>query len=151
MEAYDSLSTFPDVSPALERVSTAANLTSVVFSNGTQSMVSNSVHRSQDLSPHSALFQDIVTVESVKQYKPAPAVYKHLAERIGKGPSEMKEIWLVSGNPFDIVGARACGMNAIWVDRANAGWHDAAQPSLQPTAIVHSLEQVVDKIRSYQE
>lgn len=151
MKAYDSLSTFPDVRPTLERLSTAADLTPVVFSNGTQSMVTNSVHRSQDLAPHSAVFQDIVTVDSVRQYKPAPAVYVHLAERMGKAPSEMGEAWLVSGNPFDVVGARACGMNAIWIDRGDTGWHDAVLPGLRPTAVVRSLEQVVEKIRSHQE
>lgn len=151
MKAYDSLSTFSDVRPTMERLSTAADLTPVVFSNGTQSMVTNSVHRSQDLAPHSAVFQDIVTVDSVRQYKPAPAVYMHLAERMGKAPSEMGEAWLVSGNPFDIVGARACGMNAIWIDRGDAGWHDAVLPGLRPTSVVRSLEQVVESIRSHQE
>lgn len=108
-------------------------------------MVANSVLHSQDLSPHVTVFKDIITVDNVKQYKPAPAVYAHLAERMGK---QMDEMWLVSGNPFDVMGARSCGMNAIWVDRSKNGWHDAAVPSLQPTAIVNSLEQVVEKIRA---
>lgn len=148
MQAYDNLATFPDVSPALERVNTNPTLTAVVFSNGTQSMVSNSVHHSQDLSARAPVFQDIITVDDVRQYKPAPAVYAHLATKMGKTQSEMGDMWLVSGNPFDVVGARACGMNAIWIDRPNAGWRDAALPGLRPTAIVHSLEQVVDKIKS---
>ena len=33
------------------------------------------------------------------------------------GPDEMGEIWLVTSNPFDVVGARAAGMKAAWVDR----------------------------------
>lgn len=111
-------------------------------------MVKNSVTHSQELSPHSSVFKEIITVDDVKQYKPAPAVYAHLAEKMGKTHSQMGEMWLVSGNPFDVIGARSCGMNAIWVDRSKAGWHDAAVPGLQPTAIVHSLEQVVEKIRS---
>jgi len=36
----------------------------------------------------------------------------------------MKDLWLVSGNPFDVTGARHSGMNAIWVDRAGNGWVD---------------------------
>ena len=150
MKAYDSLSTFPDVTPALGRLASNSNLTAVVFSNGTKSMVTNSVMHSKDLSPHSSVFTDIITVEDVKQYKPAPAVYRHLAQKMGKADSQMSEMWLVSGNPFDVVGARSCGMNAIWVDRFKQGWHDAAVPSLPPTAIVHSLEQVVDRIRLHQ-
>lgn len=146
MTEYDNLSTFPDVNPALNRLSTIPNLTAVVFSNGTDSMVSNSVHKSKDLSPHSAAFRDIVTVDEVKQFKPAPASYYHLMQKMGKTESQMGDLWLVSGNPFDVVGARSCGMNAIWVDRAHAGWHDAACPKLQPTAIVNSLEHIIDKI-----
>lgn len=50
----------------------------------------------------------------------------------------MSKLWLISGNPFDIVGARATGMQAIWVDRVGAGWKNAAAPDLQPTGIVQS-------------
>jgi hypothetical protein len=35
-----------------------------------------------------------------------------------------------------MVGARATGMQAIWVDRVGAGWKDAVAPDLQPTAIL---------------
>jgi FMN phosphatase YigB (HAD superfamily) len=51
--------------------------------------------------------------------------------------------WLISSNPFDIVGARSMGMNAIWVDRAGVGWKAAVVPDLQPTATVNSLEHIV--------
>ena len=146
MECYDSLSTFPDVAGALNRLASSPNVEAVVFSNGTKSMVSNSVYRSQDLSPHAKIFRDIVTVDDVKQFKPAPAVYRHLAQTLGKDESQMPQMWLISGNPFDIVGARSVGMNAIWVDRAGNGWTDAAVPRLRPTAIVDNLEKIVDEI-----
>ncbi|CAL5867361.1 uncharacterized protein PFLUO_LOCUS1577 [Penicillium psychrofluorescens] len=143
LEAYDHLSTFSDVNPALSRLGAESTLKAVIFSNGTQTMVSNSVLRSKDLAPHASVFQDIVTVDQVQRYKPTRASYQHLADQVGKEPSEL---WLVSGNPFDIVGARSMGMNAIWVDRACAGWKDAADPALRPTCIVHSLEHVVGAI-----
>lgn len=148
MKSYDSLSTFPDVAEALNGLASTPNLEAVVFSNGTNSMVSNSVYRSQDLSPHAKIFRDIITVDDVKQFKPAPAVYRHLAQKMGKDESQMSQMWLISGNPFDIVGARSVGMNAIWVDRAGHGWTDAAVPELRPTAIVDSLEKIVDGINN---
>jgi len=143
MSAYDSLSTFPDVSPALNTLSSASNITCVVFSNGTTSMVSNSVHKSPDLSPHASVFKDLIVVEEVKKFKPAPAVYEHLARKMGK-EGKMGEMWLISGNPFDVVGARAVGMQAIWVDRAGGGWVDGLVEGEvgRPTAIVKSLEEV---------
>lgn len=66
---------------------------------------------------------------------------------MGKQESQMDQIWLISGNPFDVVGARSVGMQAIWVDRPNRGWQDAVAPGLRPSAIVHSLEQIVQEIQ----
>ncbi|KAL4779906.1 HAD-like domain-containing protein [Aspergillus varians] len=145
MSAYDSLSTFPDVDPALVRLAKIPTVTAVVFSNGTRAMVSNSVNKSPDLSPHASLLADIISVEDIEQYKPAPAVYLHLAEKVGK-TTQLDDIWLVSGNPFDIVGARSVGMNAIWVDRDGRGWMDAAVPALRPTVVVRSLGDIVEVV-----
>ena len=49
-------------------------------------------------------------------------------------------------NPFDVSGARAQGMNAIWVDRAKKGWTD--QLGLGPTKIVNDLREIPALIRS---
>lgn len=147
MQAYDNLSTFADVNPTLTRIATDPNIQAVIFSNGTKTMISNSVLRSADLSPHASAFQDVITVDEVQRYKPSPACYEHLAQKIGQGSSVRNNLWLVSGNPFDIVGARSTGMQAIWVDRVGEGWKDAASPDLQPTATVHSLEHVMDEIQ----
>ena len=153
MKAYDSLSTFPDVTPALQALEKESGVTAVVFSNGTQTMVTNSVKSSPDLGPHASVFKDIVTVEEVKRFKPAPAVYYHLAEKVGKSKTKqaMGEMWLVSGNPFDVVGARSVGMQAAWVDRAGNGWVDqlVQEPTGKPTVIVKDLEQVVDAVKQH--
>jgi 2-haloacid dehalogenase len=149
MEAYDNLSTFPDVNPALNRIAIDPTLLAVVFSNGSGAMVSNSVLCSRDLAPQAKVFQDFITVDEVRRYKPSRTSYQHLAEKVGKQPSQMNELWLISGNPFDIVGARSMGMHAIWVDRANRGWQDAAMPNVRPTAIVCSLEHIVDEINRH--
>jgi 2-haloacid dehalogenase len=144
MEAYDSLSTFPDVNPALKRLESNSNINCVVFSNGTQTMVSNSVNRSQDL--NSSVFKDFVTVDFVRAFKPAPEVYKFLAQKVDRVGQE-DTIWLVSGNPFDVVGARACGLQAAWVDRVGAGWQDRLGQG--PTVVVKSLEEVADVVEKH--
>ena len=151
MEAYDSLSTFPDVSPALEAIAKAQGITAVVFSNGTDSMVGNSVKSSPELSPHASVFKDIITVEEVHCFKPHPKFYFHLAEKAGKSRDSMEEIWLVSGNPFDIVGARAVGMKACWVDRTGNGWTDelVQGTSGRPTVVVKGLDGVLDAVRRH--
>ena len=153
IKAYDSLSTFPDVPPVLKALSQKPHITPVVFSNGTNGMVTNSVKSSPDLGPHASVFEDIITVEQVKRFKPAPEVYYHLAEKVGKEKTKegMESMWLVSGNPFDIVGARAVGMNAVWVDRAGNGWTDQLVQGEEgkPTFVVKGLEEVVDGVEKY--
>ncbi|KAF2157376.1 haloacid dehalogenase [Myriangium duriaei CBS 260.36] len=151
MKAYDTLDIFPDVGPCLSLLGNKTNIYPVVFSNGTQSMVESSVFKSPQLQQYSSSIKSVVTVEKVKRYKPHPDVYDHLARQVGKDLSKAQDkasLWLVSGNPFDIVGARAMGMKAAWVDRSGAGWQDALMPGDggQPTVIVSSLEQVVDAV-----
>lgn len=151
MHAYDSLSTFPDVDPALTALSKMPNIISVVFSNGTRAMVSASVQKSADLAPHAAVFKDIVVVEEVGKFKPAPEVYWHLVEKVGKTREQIGQVWLISANPFDIVGARAVGMKAVWVDRSGAGWVDSLGQGNKgrPSVVVKGLDEVVDAVQKY--
>ena len=111
-------------------------------------MVGNSVHRSPDLSPYSDVFRDIVTVEEVKKFKPHPVVYYHLAMKVGKSKEQMGDMWLVSGNPFDVVGAKAVGMKACWVDRGHQGWSDGLVDGEMgaPDFIGENLGQIVQAI-----
>lgn len=148
MTAFENMRTFPDVSPALSRLASTPNIVPVVFTNGTKTMVSHSLSHSKDLAPHSTVFQDIITVDDIKQFKPAPTVYQHLADKVGLG-SQKEDVWLISANPFDINGARNMSMKAIWIDRNLTGWTDRAEPSLEPTAILHSLEDVIKTITDH--
>lgn len=146
MQAYDSLSIFPDVEPALQKLASNESIECVVFSNGTKSMVSNSVHKSKDLSPHSSLFKQFITVDDVQKFKPAPEVYEHLVRCVDKVGHE-SDMWLISGNPFDVVGARAIGMQAAWVDRSGNGWQD--KQGGYPTAVVQSLEELEQVVQAH--
>jgi 2-haloacid dehalogenase len=146
MSEYDNLAAFPDVEPALKTLAANPGITCVVFSNGTKTMVTNSVHSSDDLKPLSEVFKDIVTVDYVQTFKPAPEVYRYLAQRTDKTGQEAS-VWLVSGNPFDVCGARAAGMQAAWVDRAGNGWQDRL--GWQPTVVVKSLEEVAQAVEKH--
>ncbi|KAJ9666413.1 hypothetical protein H2201_003335 [Coniosporium apollinis] len=151
MSAYDSLSTFPDVGPALQDLASTPGIRAVVFSNGTKSMISNSVNKSPNLAPHAKVFEHLVVVEEVRKFKPAPEVYEHLAKTVGKSREEMGEMWLVSGNPFDVCGARAVGMQAAWVDRAGNGWQDRLVEGEKgrPTVVVRGLGEVVEAVQKH--
>ena len=154
MEAYDNLSAFPDVEPLINTLQEAQDMKAVIFSNGTEPMVSNCVQTSPILGRQSSPFTSIISVDSVRKFKPAPDTYHYLAAQVSKDPlnaEQMAEIWLVSGNPFDVVGARAVGMNAVWVDRAGKGWVDGLQPkeSGKPTAVVRGLGEIVGVVKDF--
>lgn len=158
MKAYDSLGTFPDVAPGLTLLASDPNTDAYVFSNGTDSMVASSVNSSPSLSPHASAFKGLITVQEIEVFKPDPKVYHHLAAKVGKTTSkeDMATIWLVSGNPFDIVGARAVGMQAAWVDRVgghsgNGGWNDRLGDlaSGGPTIVVNGVEEAVTGIAKW--
>jgi 2-haloacid dehalogenase len=146
MKEYDNLSTFPDVEQGLTALVDNPNVNCVVFSNGTKEMVTNSVQNSEALKPYSFIFSDIVTVDFVRIYKPAPEAYNYLAQRTGKTGDECA-MWLVSSNPFDVVGARAVGMQAAWVDRTGSGWQDRL--GAEPTVIVKGIDGVATAIEKY--
>jgi 2-haloacid dehalogenase len=152
LQAYDSLSIFPDVAKTCEKLRSTPDIHPVVFSNGTHEMVSNSVTKSPELKEHADVFKAIVTVEEVQKYKPAREVYAHLAEQVGMEKSP-EQVWVVSGNPFDIVGARAFGMNAIWVNRKGGkrGWEDGLVEGEKgrPTEVVTQLHEAVTTVMSH--
>ena len=148
MAAYAELSTFPDVEPALKKLKDVSWITPVVFSNGTEHMIDLSVHSSPDLRPFAAMFKKLVSVEDVQCFKPDPAVYYHLAEQMGKGREEMGCMWLVSSNPFDVVGANAVGMKTAWVKRAGSKWVDGLLLGERgsPTVVVDNLVEIVESL-----
>jgi 2-haloacid dehalogenase len=166
MKAYDSLDTFPDVEPALNAVAADPSIDAYVFSNGTDAMVSSSVKSSPSLSPHSKVFRDLITIEAVACYKPDPRVYQYLAEKVwntagGATQERVGGVWLVSGNPFDVVGARAAGLQAVWVDRAGGhrgmgGWNDRLGELVEgggvgPTVVVKGVDEAVKAIQEWTE
>lgn len=110
--AWTRLPPFPEAAPALETLR-AAGHRCVAFSNGTPAGLQTLLAYA-NLAEH---LDDVLSVEQVGAYKPAPAVYEYLVEQGGVGSDAT---WLVSGNAWDVIGARAAGIHAAWVQR-NAG------------------------------
>jgi len=59
-------------------------------------------------------FDQILSVDEVRTFKPSPEVYNLLAER---SSSPKTDTWLISSNSFDIIGAAACDLKTIWMKR----------------------------------
>jgi 2-haloacid dehalogenase len=134
---YDSLAPFPEVEVGLQALQSAA-VPMVVFSNGTPRML-RAVLSAAGLTNY---FDDVVSVDEVGAFKPAPRVYRHLAERVGRPPSQIR---LISSNPFDVIGALAVEMQAIWVNRGTAPFDTLTPP---PPLTVASLTELASVLRT---
>ncbi len=73
----------------------------------------------------------VISVHDVRSFKPDPAVYAHFLEETG---STREETWLISGNPFDVIGAHSAGWHTAWVKRNSAIQFDPW--GIEPDAIV---------------
>lgn len=109
LAAYLQLPAFPDVLPGLEMLKRTGR-TLVALSNGTE----RSLTRLLESAGIAGYFESILSVEQVRTFKPAPAVYALLGAVTDRYP---QQTWLISGNPFDVIGAKAQGLSAAWLRR----------------------------------
>jgi 2-haloacid dehalogenase len=135
VRAYDELDAFPDTQPGLVRLREAGH-TLVVLSNGTRDMIERILAHAGIRDP----FEDLVSVDEVGRFKPSPRVYRHAADRLGRA---VDDAWLVSANPFDVIGASSAGMRTAWVDRRGAPF-DPLGP--RPDLVVRDLGELADAL-----
>ena len=86
-------------------------------------------------------FLGVVSVDGLKTFKPNPDVYEHF---LRESDASAESAWLVSSNPFDVIGALACGMNAAWVKRSESAIFDPW--GFKPTITVENLAVLADQI-----
>lgn len=107
MNAYLSLTPFPEVKQALDRLK---GRPLGILSNGSPRMLDAAV-RSSGLD---GVFRHILSVDAVKIYKPSPRVYDLGRVAFGFNASS---ILFVSSNAWDIAGAKAFGCQTCWCNR----------------------------------
>ncbi|KAI0055999.1 haloacid dehalogenase [Artomyces pyxidatus] len=146
-EAYWKLTPYPDALDTLKSLNELPNVQVVVFSNGTKEMISSAM----DAASLSPLIHTQFLADSVQKYKPMPDIYRGLVDFLGKS-EDSERVYLVSGNPFDVTGARSAGLSAIWVDRAGKGWHDRLfdVKKVGPTHTVRGLKDISALVQSFQ-
>jgi 2-haloacid dehalogenase len=135
---YLNLPTFPDVEPALEALQTSgAKL--VAFSNGVESSL-------RKLLANAGLqryLPKVISVDDVQSFKPNPDVYQYLVKWFGRTP---EDTWLVSCNPFDVIGAKAAGLRAAWVKRDPEAVFDPWE--FEPDIMVSDLNELAAQLKS---
>jgi len=88
-----------------------------------------------------AALDGIVSVHDVQSFKPDPAVYKHFLKETG---AAQEDTWLVSGNPFDVIGSHTAGWRTAWVKRSPAAVFDPWD--IEPDAIVADTSELVSVV-----
>ncbi len=129
MEAYLSLSAFPDVKPGLEALK-KHGVRLAILSNGEPKML-EAAAKSAGVSD---LLERIISVEEVKTFKVSPRVYNLGPERMNVSNAELG---FVSANSWDINGAASAGLSTFWIQRS------AAEP---PEELGFTADQVVSAI-----
>jgi len=110
MALYRTLDAFPEVPATLQRLK-QAGLKTAILSNGTPEMLAAAVAQA-GIGP---LLDQILSVESVRVYKPAPVVYQFALDSLGF-PADA--ISFQSSNAWDIHAASAFGLKTVWCNRA---------------------------------
>jgi 2-haloacid dehalogenase len=128
---YARLSAYPEVAGVLATLR-QAGLSTAILSNGSPAMLESAV-RSANLA---ALFDSVLSVESVGAFKPHPDVYQLAVERVGVPASS---ILFVSSNGWDAYAASAFGMRVAWCNR-----HLQPRERLPgaPDVQIHSLDEL---------
>jgi 2-haloacid dehalogenase len=108
MQVYLTLPAFPEVRPALEKLS---SLPLSILSNGTPEMLTPLVAANG----MTHYFKNIFSVDSLQMYKPRPEVY-HYAVSSLEVPKEA--IGFISSNFWDIAGATSFGFRTYWLNRS---------------------------------
>lgn len=120
-EAMGSLEAHPDVADGLGRLK-AEGWTLVALTNSAQRSVDAQL-AGAGIAPY---FDHVLSVDSVRTYKPAPAPYRLAAETLTVRPSDL---WMVACHDWDLGGAKAVGMSTAFVTRPGMPFSDAYPPA----------------------
>jgi 2-haloacid dehalogenase len=136
LDRYESLPTFADSVRGLTAIR-AKGFRMLAFSNGEPESIRKLLAGAGLL----ALMDGVVSVDEVGSFKPDPAVYKHFVQRAGALPNNT---WLVSSNPFDVIGAAATGLRAAWIKRDVSAVFDPW--GIEPDLVVPNLIEFASKL-----
>ncbi len=139
LHIYSTLPAFDDAVTSLQKLKKSDNHL-YAFSNGPIVTIEKLLTTANIR----GYFLDIISVDSIKTFKPSPDVYKHF---VSTSNAEKENAWLISSNPFDVIGAISTGMKAVWVQRSKEVVFDPW--GIEPTITINTLLQLKEIISSY--
>ncbi|TCI57510.1 haloacid dehalogenase type II [Exiguobacterium sp. SH1S21] len=104
---YAELSPYEEVEDVLKQL---RDTQTVVLSNGTADMLEQLIANAS----FTELFDELVSIDGVKQFKPSPAAYMSWFKT-----TDLKrdEVLFMSSNGWDIIGAKNFGFQTAWINR----------------------------------
>ncbi len=109
MRLYLSLSAYPEVPEVLQDLKDGG-MPLAILSNGTPNMLKSVASNSGIID----LFDEILSADEIKTYKPHPSVYQLASNRLHV---ESENICFISSNAWDAYSAKAFGFQVLWCNR----------------------------------
>ena len=135
LDLYRVLSTFSEVNDVLKKLK-EKKYKLAILSNGTPSLL-NELVSSNNLEN---IFDDVLSIEEVKTYKPHPNVYNIPIKRY---QINKNNVAYLSANTWDVSAAGNYGFNAVWVNRNNGVFDNL---DYVPKHEIKHLGELLDKI-----
>ena len=130
LSLYSELSAYEEVPEVLANLKAAGHKLAVL-SNASPNMLVKAV----EAAGISEWFDELLSVDVLKCYKPTPAVYQLIPDRFDCKPSD---VTFFSSNNWDVSGAGAFGFKTIWVNRTGVAWDNLPG---KPDIIVNSISE----------
>jgi 2-haloacid dehalogenase len=125
---------YDDAGPALERLA-EERIRVVALTNSGAQQTEELLHGADLLE----CFERLFSVSEVGAYKPERRPYEHVLSELRVDGSRAT---LIAAHAWDVVGARAAGLGALWVDRLERRW---PLPVPEPPRVA-SLAEAIDAL-----
>lgn len=135
LTGFAELDPHPDVAPAMQRAS-EAGIRMVTLTNGSVRNTTALLQRA-GVDRH---IEQVLSVDDVRRWKPAPQIYHHAATSTGVPPDRVA---LVAAHAWDTHGAHNAGLTTGWVARLEGQFPAVFSP---PDVTGDDLVEVVDAL-----
>jgi 2-haloacid dehalogenase len=118
--AMQCLPAFAEVPQALWRLRTKGFRPIVLTNSG-----SSSLKKQARNAGISEFFEELISVDEIKRYKPSGEIYRYAADELDL---RTRDLLMVAAHPWDLMGARKAGCEVAFVRRPGRAWIPMAKP-----------------------